>query len=1371
MRKALLAVLFLIPVLFSIVPDLGAGAYGASAPGISNSRVRIDISGVHLINPQDICPSCSIFTTQPFMAPSINEDEKTVSVSMGVINESGVTAVEGATIFTYVKKPDGSNAQIPCRVYTNANGSAKISYNPVDCQDGCTVKFFFCCANPVALACVLEPCLGEPVTAYTDVPACTGYGGGDWPANATVEGQEIQLYPTLEEAAIPPRAVLPGFEYTFTLCFPLLMIFGFLGAAMYASGRDPFAMFSFYTPRFTRGMERPIQGRGYTIPGSSIINVAMKATDLGTGKTSANEMFVSSMEQSPMVAKTKGAAGELGGAKSTAGARPVAAGASQEELTSRTSADRMVAGGSGAVIGQSIGVSESMMRPGEAGVGVGTALLALLGIMLRFSNAPWLTGGLSQRLIGIADAWQAERVSGYFQTNAAPIAGSMHVRFDSEGNVSQLTYVSPQTGETVTVEGVDKCRAFVDSVRNGLAANAQAGDNNAIDGLNQFNERVANLQHPVTGARAMLIAEGSREGGPTGEVLAAMATLADPSSSPDKRRQALETIANSDQVSGDVKIAAFVAASDGMNYQQFAAFVGAEGSSAARIFGELTSNSAALNERLDGKIDGNMLGAIGAAAERLEQLNAGRREGQADSLGIGTIVANMRSDMGECRGGPEVFVFRSGTEDSAARMAAMGLSGAALDMRISLDALGQRTAENGEVTDGIGQRLILGHLSDDARAEVEAAMDSEGRVDISKLSGNARGELGSVIEQQVRGAIVSEYNVAYSQQQATDFKNGNSGEALTLRDFQEALGNYTAATQSSYEIMNAQVMGPAREEALALIERNPNPVDNLGRLTTMVLPEQLAANDVRAVMERRGIDPELASIMVGIAGAQTQRDFINGRYEERPDGQREYVPGLSERLGLLAMGPTESYGQRADNAYASLAEIDRQVAEFNGAIQTLDNPNASPEEKEHARGVVAGGMEPFLEYKRAEASQILENPEASQADKEWATRIMALDPATAFTDEGQRGTLWQEYNAHMGEQKDQQRAEMEFGRTRESIFASGPPLGQPSNEQERIAAQEREAALRQAVEQYTTSAYSQAETKPDSGQIIQFTIYGDPNAREMLDAARPNLPATVQAQLDTFLSNTASQEEKSRALDVLVPALDNYYRYAENSADDRLTAADRSEAQWAVHTLTTSEDSSARQQAAESLRELRGVSGEAQPGIDALIATATVPPSQWTDEQRANLGAVLPKVQERLDIYFDTTGYDRAISNPDGTRQGLINDYANDRQSELNATRDWAQQAGTTAARTEYETAQIQVSLLGNEAIDRFYQNMDANREIAERAARNVTERGSESVGAEIAGRGGWSSEYQAADSAFAARRAEEERRRREQGGSEGGQR
>ena len=1290
MRKALLAVLFLIPVLFSIVPDLGAGAYGASAPGISNSRVRIDISGVHIINPQDVCPSCSIFTTQPFMAPSINEEEKTVSVSMGVINESGVTAVEGATLFAYVQKADGSNApQSPCRIYTNANGSAKISYNPVDCQDGCTVKFFFCCANPVTLACVLEPCLGEPVTAYTDVPACAGYGGGEWPANATVGGQEIQLYPTLEEAAIPPRAVLPGFEYTFTLCFPLLMIFGFLGAAMYASGRDPFAMFSFYTPRFTRGVERPIQGRGYTIPGSSIINVAMKATDLATGKTSAKEIFTSSMEQSPMIAKTKGAAGELGGAKGTATERAGAgrAGASQEELTSRTSADRMVAGGSGAVIGQSIGVSESMMRPGEAGVGVGTALLALLGIMLRFSNAPWLTGGLSQRLIGIAEVWQAERVSSYFQTYAAPIAGSMHVRFDSEGNVSQLTYVSPQTGETVTIEGVDKCRAFVDSVRNGLAANAQAGDNNAIDGLNQFNERVANLQHPVTGARAMLIAEGSREGGPTGEVLAAMATLADPSSSPDKRRQALETIANSDQVSGDVKIAAFVAATDGMNYQQFAAFVGVEGSSAARIFGELTSNSGALNERLDGKIDGNMLGAIGAAAERLEQLNAGRREGQADSLGIGTIVANMRSDMGECRGGPEVFVFRSGTEDSAARMAAMGLSGAALDMRISLDALGQRTAENGEVTDGIGQRLILGHLSDDARAEVQAAMDSEGRVDISKLSGNARGELGSVIEQQVRGAIVSEYNVAYSQQQATDFKNGNSGEALTLRDFQEALGNYAAATQSSYEIMNAQVMGPAREEALALIERNPNPVDNLGRLTTMVLPEQLAANDVRAVMERRGIDPELASIMVGIAGAQTQSSFASG---------------LSNQLLGLAMGPTESYGQRADNSYGSLAEIDRQVAEFNGAIQTLDNPNASPEEKEHARGIVAAGASmlvtqqdaegkpvqvTLLEHAQAEASQILANPEASQADKDWAQQISGIDPATALSDDKQRAVLWQEYNTHMGEQRDDKDVEMRRSDALATIFSAGPTTGEHPPDAERLA------NLRQAI--------------------------------------------------DTYIGL---------------------------GGDDPATASQRTQAQNAFYTLLGSEDPTARAQAADTIDSYRGAPG-LQAGADAIAGVAGTPPSQWTDDQIANVRASAPAFFEGLNTYLDERRSDRVSSDPDGVRKNMIDEYASGQRQQLEQTRDWAHQGGTTAARTEYETAQIQVSLLGNEAIDRFYQNMDANREIAERAARNVTERGSESVGAEIAGRGGWSSEYQAADSAFAARRAEEERRRREQGGSEGGQR
>jgi hypothetical protein len=1327
MRKGLPAVVILVAAILSMVPGIVWGEYGGGpAPGISNPLIRVDITGVHVISPQEVCPSCSIFTTQPFMAPSINEEEETVSVSMGVIDAGGLSPVEGATIFAYVQRQDGSNAQAPCRVYTNENGSAKISYNPEECRDGCTTKFFFCCADPVALACVLEPCLGQPVAAYTDIPACAGYGG-EWPSPATIDGEEVQLYPTLETAFIPPQTVLPEFDYTFTLCFPLLVIFGFLGAAMYASGRDPFAMFSFYTPRFTRGAERPIQGRGYTIPGSSIINVAMKATDLATGKTTAKEMFTSSMEQSSMIAKTKGATGELG---SGTGSRAAAgrAGAAAEE-TSRTSADRMAAGGgSGAVLGMSLGVSEQMMRPGAAGVGVGTALLALLGIMLRFSNAPWLTGGLAQKLIGIAEAWQAERVASYAQTYAAPISSTVQTQFDSEGYVAKLTYRDPQSGQTIVVEGREACAAFIDSVTTGLYLSSQAGSNAATELMSNFNERIANLQHPTAGARELLRVEVVRAEGPA-EVLDALGTLADLNSSAAKRREALEIVAGSDQVSEDVKIAAFVAATEGMTYHQFAQFVGAEGTAANRIFLELVSNSAALNERLDGKIDGNMLGALGAAAERLEQLNGSRREGQADSLGLGTSVVAIRSGIGECHGDADTFVFRQGTEEAAAKMAAMGLSGAALDTRISFDEIG-------------GQRVVLGHIQDDeVRAEIEAATDSEGNIDISKLSGKARSELGDVINYQLREAVVSEYNTAYSVQQEADFKNGDSDEAKAVRAFQDALGNYEAASQSSYSLIDRYVTGPAMAEVGGLLDSNPNPVDSQGRLTTMVLPEHLAADDVKRIMQDHGVDPELASIVAGISGAEAQANFATG---------------LREGLGSLTMGPAEFHGQNADKAYGDIGEVDRQLAEFNAAVQTLQNPDATAEAKEQARGIVAAGAlivadhvpddmgnlipVTLWEHVQGEASRIMGDQNASQADKQWAQEVSGINPETALSDERQVAVLWQEYNTHMGEQKDALNAEMESSRNMETIFALGPPLDHPpSNEQERIVAQERESALRAAVEQYATSAYSQAEAgvTPDIGQIILGTMYGNPNEREMLDEARSGLPPAVQGQLDVFLSDTASDEEKSSALTVLVPALDTYYRYAENPADDRLTAADRGDAQWAVHTLQNSEDLAARAQAADVLKGLRGVSAEAQPGIDALVATANVPPSQFSEEQKASLGTAAPVVQERLDIYFDTVGLDRAVSDPDGTRLGLANDYAAGRQTELEQLRQYALDGGSAVGRAQYENAQIQISLLGNEAIEKFYADMNRNREIAEQAAKSISEHRPEGGTGEGAGGAG----------------------------------
>lgn len=325
--------------IFAILLTLIFAAEGVTSSGIEVSSggavvtpVLPVVRGLPWASPTETCPSCSIFTDRPFMASSIDEDHKTVSTSMGVINVSGVKPVEGATIFVFVY--NASRDEIwNCRMFTSDKGSANFSYQDFNCEKGCVIRLIFCCADPARLSCVLAPCLGNPaITQDTDVRTCRGYEG-PWPDRATVSGAEIQLYPTYDEVVIPPQPS-PQIDLTVAFCFPLLAIFGFLAAAMYASGRDPFAMFSFYTPRYTRGAERPIQGRGYSAPLSSLAQVSTMikgfSQSISTAKTevAAKKAEAAAQERGAgrvgMVAgEGRAAAGRGGAAEGGAGGRTV----------------------------------------------------------------------------------------------------------------------------------------------------------------------------------------------------------------------------------------------------------------------------------------------------------------------------------------------------------------------------------------------------------------------------------------------------------------------------------------------------------------------------------------------------------------------------------------------------------------------------------------------------------------------------------------------------------------------------------------------------------------------------------------------------------------------------------------------------------------------------------------------------------------------------------------------------------------------------------------------------------------------------------------------------------------------------------------
>ena len=236
--------------------------------------------------PCEGCPAEG--STIPFIFPSLNPAEKIISVAAGAETADGRGPLEDATIFVMVYDADNANLT-QCRIYTDGNGTAELSYDfPVyeeGCERGCTFRFVFCCKNLEEEACLLSDCLGKPIPSYESILPCEGYSDAGWPLIATVEGEEVPLFPTFSELYLPSapeEEAIPIVE--FTVCFPLLVIFSFLGAAMFASGRNPFTGFSFYAPRVSKGPHRAIGARGYTLNTMQVLSFLSLAIDSVAGK-------------------------------------------------------------------------------------------------------------------------------------------------------------------------------------------------------------------------------------------------------------------------------------------------------------------------------------------------------------------------------------------------------------------------------------------------------------------------------------------------------------------------------------------------------------------------------------------------------------------------------------------------------------------------------------------------------------------------------------------------------------------------------------------------------------------------------------------------------------------------------------------------------------------------------------------------------------------------------------------------------------------------------------------------------------------------------------------------------------------------------
>lgn len=236
----------------------------------SGMFLSFDPFGTYTLSPLSFCDGCPAedsLVTLMFLDPKL-EDKKIGSSVFAEAEDGGRPAAEDATVFVHILSLDLEDSAY-CKMVTDEGGEAQFDYSAYPfCEDkGCKITFTFCCAD-ISEGCLIPVCLNDPTKQqHEDISACSVAEGespwpSPWPEKASVDGEFTNLYPSIDSISIPPKPKLMGIEFAFQLCFPILVIFGLLSAAMFASGRNPFEMFSLYNPRFKRAPERAIRARG-----------------------------------------------------------------------------------------------------------------------------------------------------------------------------------------------------------------------------------------------------------------------------------------------------------------------------------------------------------------------------------------------------------------------------------------------------------------------------------------------------------------------------------------------------------------------------------------------------------------------------------------------------------------------------------------------------------------------------------------------------------------------------------------------------------------------------------------------------------------------------------------------------------------------------------------------------------------------------------------------------------------------------------------------------------------------------------------------------------------------------------------------------
>ncbi len=671
--------------------------------------------------PAQPCEGCPPEAELPFLFSSLDESQKKVSTSMAVERAVRREPVEGATVFFQISDETGTPMGT-CRAYTDRNGTAEFLYGSYHCAKGCTVRVLFCCSNPVTQKCALAPCLGTAVDDFMTIPPCSGGRyGGEWPSNTTVAGNDTILSPVIDTVSIPAEET-SATALAFTFCLPVLAVFGLLGAAMFASGRDPFAMFSFYTPRYTRGAERPIGPRGVTVNIASIANLLAQVGIKGiikpimgasqkAGTTAAAappEPRGGRVPTTPMATPARPGAPSLARPDVGAHGQPAPAAAQPRPSAPATPSQAPDSGRAGVltgIIGQDFVkalfallftgdaslfkafFAQFHAEPSMADAGMGYAeFFARLGsTLLQYMIPIWALSRLATDAIDEALAKTevvGDRNRMYCEKVIPALDRGTTVLRDRNGDVTgyKIDFVNPLTHHRVSLtlnkeEGerfFNANEAMPQRIANIYIANQQVESNRMTV------EAVAADFRRNCGAMAEqdLREYRATASGATEDTRAAIDTLLNKNSSQADKIKAFETISHDAGAASDAAILAATILSSGMSYNDVAALAGR--STAFRTL-TLEMSREDFSARAGAGDGGNLVTAICIAKATFANI-LDTREGEAreqDSLRLGFIVNHLAGEIAQSQdvakgleGGH--LQYRTGTNEEMAHLAIAG---------------------------------------------------------------------------------------------------------------------------------------------------------------------------------------------------------------------------------------------------------------------------------------------------------------------------------------------------------------------------------------------------------------------------------------------------------------------------------------------------------------------------------------------------------------------------------------------------------------------------------------------------------------------------------------------------------------------------